>query len=173
MDEAIRKAQQSKQKGEILGKKWVDKIGRKLAGNTKGNRGGGNKGFTKRKWSKNIQKNPLQLKPPIESRTNQQLGKIDNEVTTRPPVQCWGYGGPHYVKKYPRRKGIEQVSEIYEASIVSDVGQSLRKINATLEDRQAEYQPTMVEFEGKLLDLVVTVLVDPGAMLNYISPKVM
>eukprot|EP00253_Pinus_taeda_P008127 PITA_08127 len=93
MDEAIRKAQicyqQNKQKGEILGKKWVDKKGNKLAGNTKGNR-----------------------------------------------------------------------------------GRSLPKINVALEDRQAEYQPTMVEFEGKLLDLAVTVLIDRGATLSYISPKV-
>jgi len=41
MDEVIRKAkicyQQSKQKGEILGKSWVDKRSNKLAGNTKGN----------------------------------------------------------------------------------------------------------------------------------------
>lgn len=30
----------------------------------------------------------------------------------------------------------------------------------------------MVEFKGKLLDLVVTVLVDPSATLSYISPRV-
>jgi len=58
VDEAICKArifyQQSKQKGEILGKKWADKKGRKLAGNTKGNRRGGNKGFTKGKNNINI-----------------------------------------------------------------------------------------------------------------------
>lgn len=51
MDEAIRKGricyQQGKQKGEPLGKKWLDKRSSKLAGGTKGNRGGGNRGFTK------------------------------------------------------------------------------------------------------------------------------
>ena len=76
MDEAIRKArifyQQSKHKGEILGKKWVDKKNSKLDGNTKGNQGGGNKGYVKGQNNKNIQKNPFQLKPPIESRTTEQ-----------------------------------------------------------------------------------------------------
>ena len=52
------------------------------------------------------------------------------------------------------------------------MGWSLPKINAALEDRQAEYQLTMVEFEGKLLDLAVTVLIDPRATLSYISAKV-
>eukprot|EP00253_Pinus_taeda_P004686 PITA_04686 len=110
MDEAIRKAricyQQSKQRREILGKKWVDKKSSKLARNTKDNR------------------------------------------------------------------GTEQVSQVYEASIVDDVGRSLPKINVALEDRQAEYHPTMVEFKGKLLDLAITILIDPGATLVYISPKI-
>lgn len=87
-------------------------------------------------------------------------------------MQCWGCGGPHYVKNYPQRKATEQVSQVYEASTVGDVGQSLPKINAALEDRQAEYQSTMVEFEGKLLDVVVTILTDPGATLIYISPRI-
>ena len=30
----------------------------------------------------------------------------------------------------------------------------------------------MVEFEGKISDLSVAVLIDPGATLSYISPKV-
>ena len=30
----------------------------------------------------------------------------------------------------------------------------------------------MVEFEGKISDLTVAVLIDPGATLIYISPKV-
>eukprot|EP00253_Pinus_taeda_P035149 PITA_35149 len=95
MDEAIRKAkicyQQSKQKGDILGKKWVDKRSNKLAGSTKGNRSG---------------------------------------------------------------------------------GRSLSKINAALEDHQAEYQPTMMEFEGKLLEFAITILIDPSATLSYISPRI-
>jgi len=45
MDEVIRKAricyQQSKQKGEVPGKRWTDKRNNKLAGNNKGNRGVG------------------------------------------------------------------------------------------------------------------------------------
>lgn len=45
-------------------------------------------------------------------------------------------------------------------------------INVALEDRQAEYEPTMVEFEGKISDLTVTVLIYLGATLSYISIKI-
>eukprot|EP00253_Pinus_taeda_P008592 PITA_08592 len=96
-------------------------------------------------------------------------GKIEG---TRPPVQCWGCGGPHYVKNCPQRKGVDQISQIHEASTVGDVARSVPRINVALEDRQAEYQPSMVEFEGKISNLSIAVLIDPGATLSYVSPKV-
>lgn len=48
----------------------------------------------------------------------------------------------------------------------------MQSINAALDNRQAEYKPTMLEFDGKILDLTVTILIDPGATLSYINPKV-
>ena len=91
---------------------------------------------------------------------------------TRHPVQCWGCGGPHYVKNFPQRKGTDQISQIHEASTVGDVARSIPRINAALDDRQAEYQSTMVEFEGKISNLSIAVLIDPGATLSYVSPKI-
>eukprot|EP00253_Pinus_taeda_P009984 PITA_09984 len=69
-------------------------------------------------------------------------------------------------------KGTEQLSQIHEASTVGEIGRSIPRINAALEDRQAEYQPTMVEFEGNISNLTVSVLIDPGATLSYVSPKI-
>jgi len=46
------------------------------------------------------------------------------------------------------------------------------RVNVALDDRQVEYQPTIVEFEGKISNLSVAVLIDPGATLSYVSPKV-
>lgn len=122
--------------------------------------------------SKNLQNSPLRSKQPSDSRISEPPRKFNNEGTVRPLVQRWGCGGPHYVKNCPQRKGTEQISQIHEASTVGDVGRSLPRFNATLEDRQAKYQPTMVEFEGKISDLTVTFLIDPSATLSYISPKV-
>eukprot|EP00253_Pinus_taeda_P010629 PITA_10629 len=55
---------------------------------------------------------------------------------------------------------------------ISEPPASMPRINAALDDRQAEYQPTMVEFEGKISNLSIAVLIDPGATLSYVSPKI-
>jgi len=46
------------------------------------------------------------------------------------------------------------------------------RINVALDDHQVEYQPTMVECEGMIVDQLVYVLFDQSARLSYISPKV-
>jgi len=40
-----------------------------------------------------------------------------------------------------------------------------------LEDHQVEYQPTMVEFEGKLVNRPISILIDFGASLSYVNLK--
>eukprot|EP00253_Pinus_taeda_P034937 PITA_34937 len=176
MDEVIHKAricyQQSKQKGEAAGRKWNEKKSFKSIGNNKGNRSSGSKGNGKGLNNRTTTRNTSKFRPTNESKVSEQHARLDSEGTVRPPVQCWGCGGPHYIKNCPQRKGTEQLSQIHEASTVGKVGHSVPRINAALEDCQAEYQPTMVEFEGKISDLTVSVLIDPGATLSYVSPKV-
>eukprot|EP00253_Pinus_taeda_P008401 PITA_08401 len=176
MDEEIRKAricyQQSKRKGEATGRKWNEKKGFKSITHNKGNRSGGSKGNGKGPNNRSTPRTASKFRTTNESRVSEQHVRLDNEGTTRPPVQCWGCGGPHYVKKCPQRKGTEQLFQIHEASTVDEVGCSVRRINAALDDRQVEYQPTMVELEGKILDLTVAILIEPGATLSYVSPKV-
>eukprot|EP00253_Pinus_taeda_P011521 PITA_11521 len=133
-------------------------------------RGNGGKSAGKGQFNKNTTKGTFRAKP-SESRVSEPPARSEIEGT-RPPVQCWGCGGPHYVKNCPQRKGVDQISQIHEASTVGDVARSVPRINAALEDRQAEYQPTMVEFEGKISNLSIDVLIDPGATLSYVSPKV-
>lgn len=50
------------------------------------------------------------------------------------------------------------------------MAQNIPIINTASEDRQAYYQPTMIELEGKLLSQIVSILVDPGAILSYVNP---
>eukprot|EP00253_Pinus_taeda_P001834 PITA_01834 len=134
-------------------------------------RGNGGKGAVKGQISRNIAKSTFQTKP-SESKISEPPARSDLEGTTRPPIKCWGCGGPHYVKNCPQRKGVDQISQIQEASTVGEVARSMPRINAALDDRQAEYQPTMVEFEGKISNLSIAVLIDPGATLCYVSPKI-
>eukprot|EP00253_Pinus_taeda_P025982 PITA_25982 len=176
IDEVIRKAriyyQQSKQKGEAPHRKWNEKKSFKSIGNNKRNRSSGSTGNGKGPNNRILARTMSKFRTANESNVNEQHARLDSEGTTRPSVQCWGCGGPHYVKNHPERKGIEHLSQIHEASTVGKVGRSVLRINAALEDRQAEYQPTMVEFEGKISDLTIAVLIDPGATLSYVNPKV-
>eukprot|EP00253_Pinus_taeda_P028520 PITA_28520 len=154
MDEVIRKAricyQQGKQKGETANRKWSEKKNFKTAGNIKENRSNGIKGTGKGINNRFATKTTPKFRSANESKASEQKIRLDNEGTAGPPVQCWGCGGPHYIKNCPQRKGTEQLSQIHEASTVGEVGRSIPRINAALEDRQAEYQPTMVEFEVQL-----------------------
>eukprot|EP00253_Pinus_taeda_P017694 PITA_17694 len=152
--------------------KSMDERSFKTAGNNKGNRNNGSKGYGKGENSKFAPRTASKFRTATEPKGSEQQSRLDNEGTARPPVQCWGCGGPHYIKNCPQRKGAEQLSQIHEASTVGEVGRSIPKINAALEDRQAEYQPTMVEFEGKISNLTISGLIDPGATLSYVSPKV-
>eukprot|EP00253_Pinus_taeda_P016529 PITA_16529 len=177
MDEAIRKAricfQQSKQKGEGVGKRWMDKRNSRTVMGNKGVRSNFSRVSVKGSNSRNQSRNQLRLKPPNESRNSELLGKVNNEGTTRPPVQCWGCGGPHYIKNCPHRRNNDQVSQVYLASTVGDVARSMLRINAALEDRQADYQPTMIEFEGKISDKTVSVLVDPVQLTTGAKRRVL
>ena len=55
--------------------------------------------------------------------------------------------------------------------IVGDLTRTMPKINAALENQQADYQTSMVEVEGKINQIPISILIDPRASLSYISPK--
>jgi len=55
---------------------------------------------------------------------------------------------------------------------VGDVARNVPLINATQEDQQANYQPSMVELEGKIYDHPSSILIDPDANLSYVSPRI-
>jgi hypothetical protein len=55
---------------------------------------------------------------------------------------------------------------------VGDVGRILHRINAVVDGRQDDHQSTVVEVEGKVNNNRVSILIDPGATLSYVSPGV-
>ena len=54
---------------------------------------------------------------------------------------------------------------------IGDLARTMPRINATLENKQANYQTSMVEVEGKLSQIPISILIDPGDSLSYISPN--
>ena len=55
--------------------------------------------------------------------------------------------------------------------IVGDLARTMPRINATLENWQANYQNSMVEVEGKINQIPISILIDPGSSLSCISPN--
>jgi hypothetical protein len=55
---------------------------------------------------------------------------------------------------------------------MGDMGKSLHRINATIDGRQDDHHSSVVEIEGKIHDTRISVLIDPGATLSYITPDV-
>ena len=97
--------------------------------------------------------------------------KKEGTVKMREPLKCWGCGEPHLLRDCPHRN-IQMIMRDREATTVNDIARNIPTISAALENRQADHQATMVEMEGKISDQSVTVLIDPGASLSYISPKI-
>ena len=54
---------------------------------------------------------------------------------------------------------------------VGDLARTMPRINAALDNQQEDYQTSMVEVEGMINQTPIAILIDLGASLNYISPK--
>ena len=61
---------------------------------------------------------------------------------------------------------------LQEASIVNDIAKNIPIVNVSLEYRQVDHQSTMLEVEGKVLNIHVSILIDSGSSLSYIASKV-
>ena len=54
---------------------------------------------------------------------------------------------------------------------IGDLARTMPRIKSTLENGQADYQTSMVEVEGKMNQIPISILIDPGASLSYIYPN--
>ena len=60
---------------------------------------------------------------------------------------------------------------LQEEPMVEDIARSPR-MYASLDGRQEDHQPTMVEIEGNILNISISILIDPSAYQSYVSPKI-
>jgi len=54
---------------------------------------------------------------------------------------------------------------------VGDVGRAIHRIHAVVDDRKVDHQSTIVDVEGKIHDNIISILIDQGASLSYITPS--
>jgi hypothetical protein len=73
----------------------------------------------------------------------------------------------------PHRKHEKKiVYHVQEATMVNDVARSVPRIYAVVENRQADHQDFVVELEGIISKQPISILIDPGSNLSYVSPQV-
>ena len=65
------------------------------------------------------------------------------------------------------------INMLQEASTFNDIANNITRINASLEDRKEDHQSTMLEVEGKISNTSISMLIDSGASLSYIAPRVL
>ena len=100
-------------------------------------------------------------------------GNFTKNFERKEPIKCWKCNGPHYASVYPNQKKIvSNIHTIQEEMTVGELARSMPRINATLENRQAKYQTSMVEVECMINQNPITILIDPRASLSYIAPQI-
>ena len=65
------------------------------------------------------------------------------------------------------------VHNLQEASTMGEFGKTFHLINANIEDQQEYHQSAIVEIEGTISNQNLSILIDMGANLTYINPKMM
>jgi len=91
---------------------------------------------------------------------------------SRKHLSYWECVEPHLKRHFPRLNGANKtLHSVQEASMVGEIGKNFHRINAASEDQQADHQSTIVEIEDTVSNHTISVLIDPGATLSYISPR--
>jgi len=100
------------------------------------------------------------------------LGFKNTTNNPREPLKCWVCDELHFSINFPyKNTSNKTIQNIQEASTIGDIGKSSHRINVALDGRQADHQSTVVEIEGKIHDRKVCILIDPGAILSYVTPN--
>jgi hypothetical protein len=87
-------------------------------------------------------------------------------------LKCWGCGEEHLLRDCPhRQQNSRRVYNIQEATTINDVARSMPRIYATLDNKQADHQVSVVEMEGMIANHLVSILIELGSNLSYVAPQ--
>ena len=70
----------------------------------------------------------------------------------------WGAeGGGHFYQDCPHKKDNRNIHTVQEAATVGEVAQNIPQISTTLDNHQVDYQPSMIQVDGQILDKPISI----------------
>lgn len=113
------------------------------------------------------------MQTPTQTRSKQVDHSKGSNGKDRDPLKCQDCVEPHLLINFTYNLiSIRNLQNVQESSIVNDMGWNLPCISVALEEHQGNHHLTIMEVEGKNCKQTLLVLIDWGASLSYISPKI-
>ena len=86
-------------------------------------------------------------------------------------LKCWTCGKEHLKRDCPQNKsGRPQIYSAQEARTIRDFAQSIPCLYATVDNRQAEHEASIIDMDSKIFDQVISIWIYPGSNYSYVSP---
>jgi hypothetical protein len=76
-----------------------------------------------------------------------------------------------YIDFPHRGEKVRIVHNVQHIDTIEDMGISMPRIYAALDNKQAKFQSHMIEVEGKINDQPIDILIDSRDIHSYIDPK--
>jgi hypothetical protein len=101
------------------------------------------------------------------------MTEVGGKRPRKTPIQCRGCKGDHKYRYCPHKSDkVRYFHNVQQPKTMEDMGKSVPRIYASLDDKQVKFQSHMIEVEGMINNHSFTILIDLGASHSYIYPKV-
>jgi hypothetical protein len=101
------------------------------------------------------------------------MAEVGGKRSRHELIQCWDCNGDHKYRDFPHKNDkVRVVHNVQRAETVEEIGRSIPRIYAALDNKQDEFQSHMIEVEDMINNHAFNILIDSRAIHIYIDPKV-
>jgi len=89
------------------------------------------------------------------------MAEVGGKRPRQTPIQCWGYKGDHKYRYFSHKSDkVRVVHNVQQEEIVGDMGRSVPRIYAALDNKQVEFQSHVIKVEGMINNHAFTTFID-------------
>jgi hypothetical protein len=87
-------------------------------------------------------------------------------------LKSWGCREENLLRDFPhKQQNGRRLYNIQETTTINDVARSMPYIYASMDNKQVDHQALGVDMEGMISNHLVSILIDPGSNLSFVSPQ--